>query len=272
MRTSPSCLLWVAGLAREKFPYNLFKAGPAGGRLRRPSSAGNDTTAMGNRPTMPNKSRRAGTCNPRRSVRGPAEQTLPIDAHGWLLLMAPSAPAAGRVSTSTCRRGASPPVSRRSRCRRPGARPGSACASSASAPPRRRPRGRRPRRPDHAHAVRESPGPAMTMSTAASECRGVPKPAGRRPAAPFACVVGDVPDSNGDRHRDSPAKRRRRPRVHPVGARPGLRRGAHPAARRRMRRQRATAGPTSAAARPRARRLLTAKAASPVSARLFLRG
>jgi hypothetical protein len=34
--------------AREDFLYEL-KAGPAGGRLRRPSSAGSDTTATGER-------------------------------------------------------------------------------------------------------------------------------------------------------------------------------------------------------------------------------
>jgi hypothetical protein len=34
--------------ARDDFLYEL-KAGPAGGRLRRPSSAGNDATAPGNR-------------------------------------------------------------------------------------------------------------------------------------------------------------------------------------------------------------------------------
>jgi Domain of unknown function (DUF4188) len=88
----------------------------------------------------------------------------------WACGMRPTwpAPAAGKGSTATCRRGAWPPAWRRSRCRRPRARPGSACASSASAPAEQQPPSSRrpdpvPVRPDLPRALRHQSPTASVL-------------------------------------------------------------------------------------------------------------
>jgi hypothetical protein len=48
------------GSCCEDFLYMQLKAGPAGGRLRRPSSAGNVTAITGDRPTLPARRSQSG--------------------------------------------------------------------------------------------------------------------------------------------------------------------------------------------------------------------